>query len=410
MTLPIPRVRRIDGPVVHEPLVFDNSWGTGEAGPYLVSRSYEWMSDVYVKNFHHRIARGEILSHPCAHTDYTYSHEGGWFAGTRIADGKYSNGDGPVTAHLLELYSLETGVPIQPELKAYLRREVKLEAIASIDNTPYAFGEDVGEIKTTLSYLRQRGTGILSLTKGFIRAKRRLQKSKRSGKLKPIEYASRLSDMWLEYRFALSPLVRSAYDAADAMVYEERKLPPRLTANSIRKQPETGTSTETHGYVVFRYAQNSEHKLAATILYVVTNPTRDLQWRLGLRAKDIPVTLWQLAPYSFMVDRVVNISSAISAAVNLADPNVRILAGTYSRRSTSANSIEAILWNAPGWSMAVSGGQQLEEKTTYKRYLWTPSASDIVPPVRNLRDGLVKDITNTLDLFALIKGAFSRLR
>jgi hypothetical protein len=141
-------------------------------------------------------------------------------------------------------------------------------------------------------------------------------------------------------------------------------------------------------------------KVKAGILYTNSNPLSGWQWKYGLRNKDLPVGIWNVVPYSFMIDRVFNISRAIRAATNMADPNIVFLTAwiTTLREVTTVNSYK-IKSNSSDYTFVLSGGNITTKSFTYDRKVWTPTASDTVPAL-TLRN-IVKDAKYIADLLSL---------
>jgi hypothetical protein len=104
-------------------------------------------------------------------------------------------------------------------------------------------------------------------------------------------------------------------------------------------------------------------------------------------------------PYSFVVDRALDVSSSISGLSNLADPSIRILAGSVTTRSSDFTSISLTDVINPDYSISVNPTVFEDEVFAYNRVIWDPSIIDTIPPL-NLT-GLVDDVTKVTDSLAL---------
>jgi hypothetical protein len=111
-------------------------------------------------------------------------------------------------------------------------------------------------------------------------------------------------------------------------------------------------------------------------------------------------------PYSFMVDRVWDVSKMVRSLTTLADPRVKILAGWVRQKYNAEQSLSFVNQVNPGWTVTVSSDTWKKQESLYDRQPWIPTASDVIPRVKPL--GLVNDITKTLDLAALTYQYFTR--
>jgi hypothetical protein len=273
----------------------------------------------------------------------------------------------------------------------------KLLALRNVDKTPYAFGEDIGELKETLELIRHPFSTIASSAKRF----RSLVKARK--KKFRWSHAKAVASVWLEYRFAWSPLVRSAYSAVDAYMSTKKTPPVRRSSDQTLDFQGQESDTVQNGSVFDRTVTQS-YSGHASILYEVHNPLYDWKWRLGLRAKDIPLTAWQLARLSFMVDRVYDISSFIGGVTNLIDPNVKILAGSYTTRNEVETTLKLVDYDNPSSvSYTISGNTNVRKTFRYHRVVWAPSFADTIPEL-SLRN-LVNDATKIADLTSIFIGA-----
>jgi len=292
----------------------------------------------------------------------------------------------------------------------------QLSALSSIDRTPYSFAEDVAEIRETLSFLRSPLQSLLDLSKRFhsavdalarlyllsprklSAARRRLKMGRKFGHV-----AVATADVWLTYRFAFSPLVRSVMQLTDA--FNDRRQfvqTGRKTSRGTGTNDEQAGATEPLDTYKRRISRKQYHfEARAAITYQVSNPASDFQFKYGLRFKDIPVTLWAILPYSFMVDRLFDLTKAVSACVNLADPTVSIIGASITTKRTVQVEQTLVYDQQPGWSIHnVSFDTRKDILFTYERTPWVPGLSNAVPVV-NFR-GLISTATHTTDLLALI--------
>jgi len=173
-----------------------------------------------------------------------------------------------------------------------------------------------------------------------------------------------------------------------------------LSAHGHDSAGVSNTCEETVNDSTFNLGHSRDTSIHAQILYTVTNPLDNVRWKLGLRTRDIPHTLWQLLPYSFMVDRVVNVSDLISGFTALTDPDVHILSGSITERTEDINTVQIVDRQNPTFTFSFAADIYEEKQFSYGRSPWRPSVFDTVPniDVRNL----VNTATKMTDLAALI--------
>jgi hypothetical protein len=271
----------------------------------------------------------------------------------------------------------------------------KQVALANIDSTPYAFGEDLLELKETIQFLKSPLGSLLNLSRSF----RSAYKKKKAGFRDVDKIIKAHEDVWLAYRFAFSPLVRSCTSALEAFEAVPKKRPERLTARGFSDFEHQDTEVHSDGENEFKRKLERIVEGKASILYAVSNPVYDWKYRLGFRGKDWPTTIWQIMPYSFMVDRLFDVSSFSKGAINLADPRVKILSACY-RSKTTLDRTTRIISGHPTYCLSCQGNDWTKHQFQYNRQPWSPSFYDTIPGFTP--EVLVKDLTNILDLVALI--------
>lgn len=368
----------------------------------LVRSRTEAMDDVVVPNFRKRIRSGEIINNPCWYDADTVSAPSGGTYRAENASQTYLTSGGNLTDYHQTLAGSPHRGPSQtlpPPDAEGLMKLAKQQAIANIDSTPKKFLEDLFEIRETLRFIRNPIRSLTGLSRNLrsdVRRRQRLGKS----------LVDAIADSWLTYRFAFSPLVRSTYEAVDVHVnWDNYHRPERRTARGRFSHNDIETDTPRHywsgsAWDNYSRTREAEREMRAQILYEVTNPVVDAGFKLGLRAKDIPEGIWQILPYSFMVDRVLNITNLVRGITNLLDPNVKIVAASTTDRLRQTTTLSFTDQFNSGWTVTVVPDVWTEEYFDYNRVPWTPTVSDTVP-VPTLKQ-VVKDATHISDLLALV--------
>jgi hypothetical protein len=286
-----------------------------------------------------------------------------------------------------------------------LINRAKQKALASIDTTPYAFAEDLGELKETFEFLRNPLKNLRNVTKLYKKAVtyKYLKARRRNAARLPEAIAS----AYLEYRFALSPLVRSIHDLVEAVMTDPKPLPKtRVARGYVKSAVEDHVPFSFSPYAgsvrSFDYRGSSKLGVSAYIHYRQRNPVEDWRRKYGLRFKDIPETAWNLFPLSFMVDRVFNISNTISGLVALLDPSITILGAGYSTKREVYTYMRATGETQTNYQVNVHDTGTSVSDEQYDRYVWEPGVGDTIPTATPLN--LVSDITKTADLAGIIYG------
>lgn len=398
------RIRDRNVPAEYDLMTYSDSNGveTENPGYQKVSEHVEHISDYVHPNYQSRINAGEIINSPCSYKRSDFKAGGGGNYAT------YSDSNNPGFSYTLSGGSQTIkrlgDTPLAGDyIGDYLDDHIaiaKQKALANMQVSPYAFGEDLFEVRETIKFLRHPLEQLSKLAKSFDTDKRRIRH--KSLKKKYGDRATALAGLWSQYRFAATPLVYSTLEAAQALK-SGNTVSERLTARGFsryRDSFESYGNSGTNDRFSYRFSGIYEVDASAGILYEVQNPIMDWRTKYGLRIRDLPHTLWQVVPYSFMVDRFINLSDSLDGMKNLTDPNLKILAAWSRYKAKQVRSHE-LLNDTPGgsWSCTMLGDEVELDEFWYNRKVWRPSVLDTTPTL-NMR-GLVSDVTKTVDLLAL---------
>jgi hypothetical protein len=360
----------------------------------LHSRMYQRdqsITDHVVPGFNRLVASGVILINPVSNVKSTRTRTGGGsYYATKGSQISSINGSGSLTDWFLRLSPVGN---LTIQIPSDLMSGVQHSAVARVDKTPYAFAEDVATLDETLRLVRRPLNELEGLGRSFQK-----EVSALMGRYKWMTRAVALAQVYLQYRFGISPVLQSANSIMEAYTKKVVR-PKRRTAvyNNTwtdKKQDQVGTG------FVYRRTCEVTIKVVAGIIYEVSNPVTDWKFAYGFRFKDIPRLMWELIPYSFMVDRVSAIGDSVAGVANLLDPSVSILGGWTSSKTTTTTGISAINQVSSGWTVSVSPDWNYLEQDSFSRNKWTPSLRDTIPGV-NL-GGLTDSATKLADLTALI--------
>jgi hypothetical protein len=373
------------------------------------------MSDVVTPNYQELISSGVIVNNPCLYESTLIDLDGGGYF--KAKKGSYWYEQYPyVTAARFGT----TAWPFSKDHASlnWARPDIaKLRALSDMDSTPYAFGEDAFEIRETIKFIRDPLQSLKKLALSFRRRKiktlrqlNRTMPKRLSRRKRRLREAQAVAGVFNSYSFAARPLLRSILDAAEAVnktlqgKYKYKQPPERRTARGYDLVEDDIHDVFTVGPANNRaYADRtctSWDQIKASILYEVDNPHNDFQYITGLRAKDFPYIVWQVLPLSFMVDRLVDVSSMIAALTNLNDPSVHVLSACVRRKSLVTTTLRYTSHTATGWTFSPLIGDEVHVAYfCYDRQVWFPSTWDAVPSLTPKR--LVGTLTDIAELLSV---------
>lgn len=377
---------------------------------HMITKNVDTMHDVVVADFQRRSAAGEIFNNPMSKIRSILDSGGGSFSFSHYTGATYDiTGDGSLTQYALSTtasYPKSGSQPPPVSFDSQLIALLQQEALAKIDSTPFAFMEDTAELASTIKLLGSPLNSINNVVRSF-------EKDYIVRRKKGYPHAVALANAWLEARYAIRPALYTADNLVSAFLKGQLvKEPARRTARA--KASETVTSAGSYSAQLsagnpiwdFSWELDADRDLRVGILYEVTNPVDTIHESLGFRMKDVPVTVWNLVPYSWAVDRLVNISNFIKAGMNLADPRVRILAAWITDKTNETRKIRFTGYSVPGWTGSAYGdlGVTIDNVTT--RTPWHPSSANLEPIFRPKIDAAFMADLASLALQRIRLGSF----
>lgn len=328
------------------------------------SASWEFISmdDNVIPNFHKRSANGEIFNNPMSKTHTIVDRPPGYFSWNLVrSDGTYYETE----------QALYDGVRTNPENfdfsscfdETAIKNIAVTQAWANVDNSKTMLLASLGELDSTIKGL----VSILWRAFRIIRAVRRLDLKYLKKEITPKE----LADRYMEARYSLRPLVYDVKQTLDALNPENRigRQTFRGACTRSEKLEWTEYIDEPNGSFKWKndYTVFASITARAGVLTDVTSVSSLSVWGVD----HIVESIWELIPFSFIVDWFLNIGSLIASWTPEANVNHLTSWVVVKKIATSTLHRTAIDLSTKrrndGWSGNVSGnfgGTLVEEYVT----------------------------------------------
>jgi hypothetical protein len=190
--------------------------------------------------------------------------------------------------------------------------------------TKFQSGVFLGEIHETLEFIRNPALGLRrGINEYYTDVKKRLKGAKRglSRRYHSRNLSEIVADTWLEHAFAWSPLVNDVKDGAEALANynlgkagEARRITAKAGAEDTQYTP---FYSRNFGYLKYHYRYQT--KASVVVIYragVGASPDSPLLMsakHFGVSWEEIIPTIWELIPYSFLVDYFTNIGDILDS-------------------------------------------------------------------------------------------------
>lgn len=291
----------------------------------------------------------------------------------------------------------DTFIPqsLRSDLKAITANKLS----AKIKGEKWNLSTFMGELPATLKYFQKALSEIVGLyravRRGDLRSIKRLAKRgraylRRRGAFGAVKNGSgALARRWLEFRYAISPLV---YDMEDMLSYlykaSEHPFIRRAASGEKAQWVHKTDGGEYHMDFVHSYIIQGRG-----VAYFTVHPISEGFKQLGLI--NLAATLWELTPLSFVADMFLPIGDRLARLDAMA--GVSLLGVTYSEsiNGSSVGVEKTLAWSGSNYTMTT--GSSSCKATFYNRVPspdlpWVPPTYSEHPTVRQ-----------TLDLTALMR-------
>ena len=307
-----------DSDVVETHWICDGATQWETTVPYISSRNYNCMIDDPTTNFKQRSAAGEIILTGMSHEILSYSSGAicstvDAVAGETVCDGynaaqqslinftPFLPNDSELFGEEFDKFSTEQGQAVA-------------KAFANVDQSEMLAMATAGELPETVRWiagiLRKVIKAARTLRRGIWKLMRKALSRKFTRKVRD----SKIDQLWLEFRYAVRPLF---FDAVSLMKAFEACIEKgaRFTARGFTDV--TSSESVNHDadttYLIKRITVSKKYKYSARagVLYSVDPEVNGILSTFGM---DQPLeVIWELTPFSFILDWLFNIGDLISA-------------------------------------------------------------------------------------------------
>lgn len=190
-------------------------------------------------------------------------------------------------------------------------------------NTAFQGGVFLGELAKTIHGIRHPAKGLRDTVDAYRSRAVKLRAAEALRRIPAQQVTRNLADLWLESSFHWRPLIHDVQDGARAAARLVTGNESRPETQPIRAKATVETNSLTtapaitvNGGLVWAYNETS--KDSCTVVYRGAVRIRDLSTpsgqaaALGFDPSSFAPTVWELVPYSFLIDYFTNVGEIVS--------------------------------------------------------------------------------------------------
>lgn len=294
---------------------FSGSVNTGFSGVVKTMRDYSH------PNFRKVRDSGGVIISPMELTVWRRDVVPGFMKDGPYSDGYHAEEVGDWTAPVEQACGV-----VPPSISGDLPRMAEIalaKAYAKIKSSAVMGGELLHDLDKSISMLKQPFADTRSLVAKMMKA------AERGRMLRPgrtaITGVKAIANAWLEQRYGWKPIILDTAAiirecGLKRQACESVRLVARAEERQVKMSDGSFSVLLTSPWNDGRLAKGTVHteqtvRACAGVIFDLKsqNAFMDLQKSLGLRASDFPATLWEVIPYSFVVDWFTNVGDWIQA-------------------------------------------------------------------------------------------------
>jgi len=316
------RDTRVEHIYIGDGLLCDGSPnGVIEIGHGVYNGIEETTKDVVTPNFHSRKAKGDIINNEFSSvkTEHSYSTTG-WRVDKSVAcsavpgpPADWQSGTGYYALGVDKYARFAAPNTSRDAAQASLLGIVSTRALANVVPAEVQALVDLGERKQTMRLLR-KPLGNLNKFISDVSSSRGFKKSPYKA------VGNYISDSWLRYRYGVMPLLLSIDGTMKAVTADKghKRLTARASQSDTLSQTTKVETTTGGAYFDSTTTATNDIKIDARagILYEHNFSIADAA---GTTFHELPSTIYELIPYSFVVDWLANVGDFIRAMTPKAD-------------------------------------------------------------------------------------------
>jgi hypothetical protein len=197
------------------------------------------------------------------------------------------------------------------------------------------WGETTKLLKTRSKSVYQATTGLNQRIEKYIRQLRRLG-LKRTERLRKL--LGHVSDLWLENAFAIQPLVNDIENTIEYFNDASKDLTAKIRAinddNWDIASPKRHALGNSGAQISYLWRRKYAHEILIVGQVGVDDISSLEDKKLGIHLSDLAPTIYELIPYSFLIDYFANINAIIAGVSNL---SLSVKWASMTQRKTSIN-------------------------------------------------------------------------
>lgn len=328
------------------------------------------MDDYVTPNFSKLVAEGGVINSPMSTYEITANGgDSGW---------KFQNSvSGPPTIWYgecfgdwcISAYGRPADPGQDPALVEHLTSLATTTAWADVDDSAVNGLAALGEMHQTLNMLGDPVRSFQDFLWKKAWADADWQKA-RGRAAKAAALAKLISSLWLQNQYALRPFLMDIEKILSEL--QNQTFTPRRTARGQQVREVSSTSTSVGGRgginIDFTTKVESKYKVRVTIMYdAKVTPTK----RFGLTWSDLPAAAWELTPWSYVADWLINVGDYIRAITPKLDVRYLSCSTTIERLTTVRRTSGQAWMSQAGWTTIRSPGAV--DTATYRSKVRHPS-------------------------------------